>query len=90
MDSESLKATVRERYGNAALQVGSGTKPGCCGGGSCGVSAPDPITSNLYTTSETAMLHWLPIRMRVSPIPRRSARARRMARLCSRDVRACS
>jgi len=56
MNSESLKDTVRERYGNAALQVATGAKPGCCGGGSRECSAPDPITSNLYTTSETAML----------------------------------
>jgi len=56
MDSENLKATVRERYGNAALQVATGAKPGCCGGGSGECSAPDPITSNLYTASETAML----------------------------------
>jgi ubiquinone/menaquinone biosynthesis C-methylase UbiE len=56
MNSESLKDTVRERYGNAALQVATGAKPGCCGGGSGECSAPDPITSNLYTASETAML----------------------------------
>lgn len=40
-----LKAAVREKYGAAARGVATG---GCCGG-SCG----DPITSNLYSDSET-------------------------------------
>ena len=35
MSTENLKATVRERYGKAALQVATGVKTGCCGGGSC-------------------------------------------------------
>jgi arsenite methyltransferase len=56
MSTEDLKITVRERYGKAALQVASGVKTGCCGGGSCGTSAQDPITSNLYTDAETATL----------------------------------
>jgi arsenite methyltransferase len=56
MSSENLKATVRERYGKAALQVATGTKTGCCGGGSCATSNDDPITSNLYTDAETATL----------------------------------
>ena len=56
MSSENLKATVRERYGKAALQVATGAKTGCCGGGSCATSNDDPITSNLYTDAETATL----------------------------------
>ena len=56
MSDEDIKATVRERYANAALRVATGTKPGCCGGGSCGTPADDPITSNLYTDAETATL----------------------------------
>lgn len=55
MSTDDIKATVRERYGRAALQVASGTKSGCCGS-SCGVSAEDPITSNLYTEAQTATL----------------------------------
>jgi arsenite methyltransferase len=55
MSSEEIKATVRERYGKAALQVGAAAKSGCCGG-TCGVAAADPITSNLYTAAETACL----------------------------------
>jgi arsenite methyltransferase len=56
MSTENLKATVRERYGKAALQVAAGAKTGCCGGGSCATSNDDPITSNLYTDAETATL----------------------------------
>jgi arsenite methyltransferase len=55
MSGQNIKATVRERYGKAALQVVTGAKSGCCGG-SCGVSTDDPITSNLYSESETATL----------------------------------
>ncbi|HEX3234443.1 MAG TPA: arsenite methyltransferase [Gemmatimonadales bacterium] len=56
MGTEDIKSTVRERYGKAALQVASGTKSSCCGGSSCGTSAEDPITSNLYTDAQTATL----------------------------------
>jgi SAM-dependent methyltransferase len=55
MSSQDIKTTVRERYGKAALQVGAGAKSGCCGG-TCGLAADDPITSNLYTAAETACL----------------------------------
>jgi SAM-dependent methyltransferase len=55
MSTPDIKATVRERYGKAALQVTRGAKSGCCGG-SCGVSTEDPITSNLYSEAETATL----------------------------------
>src|SRR3954465_10341323 len=56
MGAENLKATVRDRYGKAALQVTDGVKTGCCGGGSCGTSSEDPITSNLYSEGQTATL----------------------------------
>ena len=55
MSDHDIKATVRERYGKAALQVVTGAKSGCCGG-SCGTSTGDPITSNLYTDAQTAAL----------------------------------
>ena len=55
MSTESIKETVREKYGEAALRVMSGTKGGCCGTGSCG-TGDDPITSNLYSAAETAVL----------------------------------
>jgi arsenite methyltransferase len=50
----NIKEVVREKYGQAALQVGSG-KSGCCGrSSSCGGS--DPITSNLYDAMEKSQL----------------------------------
>ena len=55
MSTKSLKTTVREKYGEAALRVMSGARTSCCGTGSCG-SADDPITSNLYSAAETAVL----------------------------------
>lgn len=56
MSTESLKATVRERYGQAARQVAEGAKTSCCSTSCCGGTAEDPITSNLYTEAETATL----------------------------------
>ena len=52
---EDVKATVRERYGQAALRVTSGEKSSCCSTTCCGGS-DDPITSNLYSAAETAAL----------------------------------
>jgi arsenite methyltransferase len=54
MKNEELKATVRERYGQAALRVISGAKSGCCGAGQA--SLDDPITANLYSAADTACL----------------------------------
>jgi SAM-dependent methyltransferase len=56
MSTENLKATVRERYGQAARQVSEGAKTSCCSTSCCGGTADDPITSNLYTMAETATL----------------------------------
>jgi SAM-dependent methyltransferase len=55
MGTEDLKASVRQRYGEAALRATTDAGSGCCGG-SCGGAADDPITSNLYTEAETALL----------------------------------
>jgi arsenite methyltransferase len=55
MSMPDVKATVRERYGEAALRVTSGAGSSCCGG-SCGGAAGDPITSNLYSDAQTAVL----------------------------------
>ena len=56
MNTDDIKTTVRGRYAQAALRVATGAKTSCCGGGSCGASADDPITSNLYTAAETTFL----------------------------------
>ena len=54
MSDESIKDVVKQKYGQAALRVVSGSGASCCGtsaAGSC-----DPITSNLYQEGETADL----------------------------------
>jgi arsenite methyltransferase len=59
----AIAATVRERYGKAALRVASGEAASCCGPTCCGGSATDAlgadanaITSNLYGSDETESL----------------------------------
>jgi SAM-dependent methyltransferase len=56
-------ATVREKYGQAARNVGTGATANCCGPTCCGASATDglgaavdPITSNLYAGDQIATL----------------------------------
>ncbi len=51
MSTTNIHEAVREKYGEIARSVGKG---GCCGPSSCGCG--DPITSNLYSDSETATL----------------------------------
>src|SRR5512147_970941 len=62
---ETIRATVRERYGAAAQRVAEGATVGasCCGpaegsSGCCGSTSVswDPITSDLYDAGETAGL----------------------------------
>jgi len=48
MGDEALKDAVRRKFGDVALRVVTGDEPGACG---C-----DPVSANLYTTSETAAL----------------------------------
>ncbi len=52
---EDVKATVRARYGQAARGVSSGEATSCCATSCCG-GAEDPITSNLYSSEQTATL----------------------------------
>ncbi|MDO8679577.1 MAG: arsenite methyltransferase [Acidobacteriota bacterium] len=60
MPANTLKATVQEKYGEAAKRAAAGAQGSCCGPVSscCGASADteifDPITSNLYDAGETA------------------------------------
>jgi len=51
-NTTSIRETVRQRYGEAALRVLENNQQGsCCGGGSsCGC---DPITSDLYDSAQT-------------------------------------
>jgi SAM-dependent methyltransferase len=57
-DKDRLRATVKERYGSAALRVVEGdTAAACCGSsGCCGstTEAWDPITADLYDDGQTA------------------------------------
>jgi SAM-dependent methyltransferase len=48
MSSPRIQDAVREKYGQIARSVGA---QGCCGPGTCGCG--DPITSNLYSSTET-------------------------------------
>jgi arsenite methyltransferase len=49
---EQLRKKVRKRYGKTAAQVlQAGTKDGCCGGECCN-SVDDPVTQNLYSSTE--------------------------------------
>jgi arsenite methyltransferase len=58
IQDSTLKATVKEKYGQAALRVSEGgTAAPCCGSsGCCGATteAWDPITSNLYDERQKA------------------------------------
>jgi arsenite methyltransferase len=49
---QHVKETVREKYGEVAREVGRGATASCCSASCCG-AADDPITSNLYSDSET-------------------------------------
>ena len=51
MSNTNVQDEVREKYGEIARSVG---KTGCCGPSTCGCG--DPISSNLYSDSETAGL----------------------------------
>jgi arsenite methyltransferase len=55
VSAQDLRATVREKYGEAARRVSTGAKTSCCSSTCCG-STEDPITSNLYTEAETSHL----------------------------------
>lgn len=53
MERTDIKQVVKERYGQAALKVRGGVS-GCCGAKSS--SACDPITSNLYDSSQAQQI----------------------------------
>jgi arsenite methyltransferase len=52
-DADSLKSSVREKYGAAAAQAADGGRSSCCGPAE---QKWDPITSDLYSDAETAGL----------------------------------
>src|SRR6185312_1337817 len=54
MSDTNIKEVVKEKYGNAALRVGSGGSS-CCGASPAGTSC-DPITSNLYDETQAGQI----------------------------------
>jgi SAM-dependent methyltransferase len=51
-----VKAIVKEKYGEAALKVISGTGSACCSGSPSCCSGDDPITTNLYSALQKSEL----------------------------------
>ena len=58
MADQDIKQIVKDKYGKAALKVVAGSESSCCSTSACcgGDAAADPITSNLYSATETASL----------------------------------
>jgi SAM-dependent methyltransferase len=56
MSTENITQVVKEKYGAAALLVKQGRGNACCGSTPSSTGCCDPITSNLYDTSETELL----------------------------------
>jgi len=59
MADQDIKQIVKDKYGQAALKVVAGGEASCCSTTACcgtDAAATDPITSNLYSESETAAL----------------------------------
>jgi SAM-dependent methyltransferase len=52
-DGATIRETVRERYGQAALRVMAGEANGCCGGSAASCGGSDPITRDLYAQGQT-------------------------------------
>jgi arsenite methyltransferase len=54
INTADIKEVVKERYGQAALRVKKGSS--CCGSAPASENACDPVTSNLYDSSETSQI----------------------------------
>src|ERR1700720_4512122 len=54
MSEASIRDAVKEKYGEAALRVSSGSS--CCGAAPAEVSGCDPITSNLYDAAQAQQI----------------------------------
>jgi arsenite methyltransferase len=52
----SIKEVVKEKYGQQARRVVSGSGAACCGSAPSSCCSTDPITSNLYDLDETGQL----------------------------------
>src|SRR5579872_4773947 len=56
LTQHDITAEVRQKYGRAAKNAASGTAASCGTSSSSSCCGGDPITSNLYETSETSSL----------------------------------
>ena len=54
MSTENIKEVVKEKYGQAALRVSTGTS--CCASAAVPEGYCDPITSNLYDSNQTGQI----------------------------------
>src|SRR5215469_4669646 len=54
MSTPDIKDVVKEKYGQAALRVKSGEGSCCCGATAASGLSCDPITSNLYDSSQSS------------------------------------
>ena len=52
MPTENIKEIVKEKYGQAALRVVNAGSSSCCGAQAASSCCADPITSNLYDSSQ--------------------------------------
>ena len=55
MSETNIRDAVKEKYGSAALRVAAGGSS-CCGAAPADGRSPDPITSNLYNSQESAQV----------------------------------
>lgn len=57
MAENAIREAVKQKYGEVARRVTSGAQTGCCGPSSCcGGGETDPITRELYDSSQTSIL----------------------------------
>jgi ubiquinone/menaquinone biosynthesis C-methylase UbiE len=56
MSDTAIREVVKEKYGQAALRVATGAGNACCGASASSIGCVDPITSNLYDSSQTGEL----------------------------------
>jgi arsenite methyltransferase len=56
MSTQNVKEVVKEKYGAAARRVTAGEESSCCGASACCGTDVDPITRDLYETSQTSVL----------------------------------
>ncbi len=56
MSNADIKELVKERYGQAALQVNKGSSASCCTTANSGCGCGDPITGNLYDASQIGQI----------------------------------